>query len=166
MTPSRSTSRKKGWSGAALHSRMVYGARRRCSTSYRGTTAAASSIRVPLDEALLGFPDNSADDSLVLGLVVPLQYIPVAAAAASRVRSVGFWAGGGGIEDEALVIARPSTDTSDFVVAGNSSCGTGGECFRGGMEEEGLRFRGGGGGMEASMVVSGRGGGREGNGDE
>jgi hypothetical protein len=169
MTPSLSTSRKKGWSGAALHSGMVYGARGRCCLS-RSAGAAASSIAVSPGESPLDFPASSGDDSLVLGLglAAALPSAPAGDAASASgcgVRAAGFGAGGGGIDDEALVVARPASDASDFDAAGSS----GGECFGGGMEEDGLGFRGGGGGMDGSIAAARaalKKGGREGNVDE
>lgn len=148
MTPSLSTSRKKGWSGAALHSGMVYGARGRCCLCR--SAGAASSISVSPDEAPPGFP-ASAEELLVLGLGLPLSSAPAGEASGSEVAigccggagSEGFGGGGGGIEDDVLALAWPSTaaDASDFDAVGSSGCGT--DC-------EGLG--GGGGGMEEEVV--------------
>jgi hypothetical protein len=151
MTPSLSTSRKKGWSGAVLHSGMVYGARGRCCLS-RSAGAAASSIAVSPDESPLDFPASSGDDSLMLGLAVALPSAPAGDAASASgcgVRSARFGAGGGGIDDEALVVAPPASDASDIDASG--------KCFGGGMEEDGLGFRGGGGGIDGSIAALKRG---------
>jgi hypothetical protein len=171
MTPSLSTSRKKGWSGAVLHSGMVYGARGRCCLS-RSAGAAASSIAVSPDESPLDFPASSGDDSLMLGLAVALPSAPAGDAAPASgcgVRSARFREGGGGIDDEALVVTPPASDASDIDAGGSSGCGASGKCFGGGMEEDGLGFRGGGGGMDGSIAAARaalKKGGREGNVDE
>jgi len=184
MLPSLSTSRKNGWSGAALHSGMTYGASGRCCLCRSAGGTAASSISVSLEEAPLGFGAPPADESLTLGLGPELHSTP-ASTSGCGAGGAGFGGGGGDIEEDGVGTARPSTSAADDAAWDSASgCGGGGEGLGGGgggmeaevglggggggmevVEMEGLGFRGGGGGMEGSMAATGAEGG-EGDGGE
>ena len=173
MLPSLSTSRKNGWSGAALHSGRTYGARGRCCLCRSAGGAAASSISVSPEEAPLGFGASPADESLTLGLGPELHSTP-ASTSGCGAGGAGFWGGGGGIEEDGEGTALPSTSAADDASWDSASgCGGGGEGLGGGgggmeaevglggggggmevVEKEGLGFRGGGGGMEGSMAAA------------
>lgn len=172
MVPSLRTSRRKGWSGAVLHSGMTYGARGRCCLCGSAGGAPASSISVSPEEAPVEFGAPAADEPappstpspLTLGLGPALPSAPASGCGAGE---AGIGDGGGGIEEDGVEPARPSTSAADDAAWDSASgCGGGGGGgmdaevrFGGGggmevvAEEEGLGFRGGGGGMEGSMVA-------------